>query len=148
MHTETGRALTWANPARLVRYYALIKFTGVYACFSRVLHMYTNNNRHFIISVSHSVHPSVFLSLFLPPPLSLFAFLRVWLTCRRNVGRASVVLLSRGYYRRFLFPSVPCRSFVLSFLSLPLCLSLSRALCFFCHRVYLSVVPGFLFFPL
>lgn len=52
-HAYRSGALTWANTARLARYHALIKFTGAYACFGRVLYIYTNSNQHFIISVSH-----------------------------------------------------------------------------------------------
>lgn len=106
LHTDTciqKRALTWANTARLARYHALIKFTGAYACFGRVLYIHTNSNQHFIISVSH-----VRLSL------SLSAFLSVRLTCRRNVGRASAVLLARTL-PPISFPFQPLSLFYTSF---------------------------------
>lgn len=83
---------------------------------------------------------SVYLSL----SLSLSAFLSVRLTCRRNVGRASAVLLARTL-PPISFPFQPLSLFYTSFpfvsalfvpLSCPLFLLSSR------------LSPGFLFFPL
>lgn len=84
-HAETARALTWANPARLVRYHALIKFTGAYCVFRRrVLHVHTNTAaQHFIISVSRV--PYACLSL--PPSAFLRAAAHLSLECRSRVCR-------------------------------------------------------------
>lgn len=107
LHTDTciqKRALTWANTARLARYHALIKFTG--ACFGRVLYIHTNSKPafyHFCLS-----RPFISLSL------SLSAFLSVRLTCRRNVGRASAVLLARTL-PPISFPFQPLSLFYTSF---------------------------------
>lgn len=84
------RALTWANPARLARYRALIKFTGGVRIHAPSSRAYRDGHR-----ASLSLSPSLTLSH--TPPFPVSSFLKVRLTCRRNVGRARLLpSYSRG----------------------------------------------------